>query len=88
MRFYKKNTLIAIGVASIILSLLSCLQYNKESKLLADGFVNPSDTIQTSVYWYWMSDNISVEGVQRDLESMKKVGINSDPCCLEKSHRA
>ncbi|MBN2634075.1 MAG: glycoside hydrolase family 2 [Bacteroidales bacterium] len=75
MRSYKKNTLIVTGVVSII-SLVSCLQNNKESKLLADGFVNPSDTIQTSVYWYWMSDNISKEGVIRDLESMKAVGIN------------
>lgn len=35
----------------------------------------PAD-IQTSVYWYWISDNISKEGVIKDLEAMKKVGIN------------
>ncbi|MCF0196754.1 MAG: glycoside hydrolase family 2, partial [Bacteroidaceae bacterium] len=28
-----------------------------------------------AVYWYWMSDNISVEGVQHDLEAMKRAGI-------------
>lgn len=39
-------------------------------------FVNPPDTIQTSVYWYWMSDNISKEGVVKDLYAMKKQGIN------------
>lgn len=43
---------------------------------LERGFINPPDTIQTSVYWYWLSDNISKEGVIKDLESMKKVGIN------------
>ena len=31
---------------------------------------------RVAVYWYWMSDNISVEGVERDLEAMKKAGID------------
>jgi len=43
---------------------------------LASGFVTPPDSIQTSVYWYWISNNISKEGVVKDLESMKKAGIN------------
>lgn len=43
---------------------------------LERGFVTPPDSIQTSVYWYWISGNISKEGVQKDLESMKEVGIN------------
>ena len=43
---------------------------------LASGFVTPPDSIQTSVYWYWISNNISKEGVIKDLESMKKAGIN------------
>lgn len=43
---------------------------------LGRHFTAIPDTIQTSIYWYWMSDNMSVEGVQKDLEAMKKVGIN------------
>jgi len=43
---------------------------------LESGFVHPPDTIQTSVYWYWMSDNISKAGVVKDLHAMKSVGIN------------
>lgn len=43
---------------------------------LESGFVNPPETVQTSVYWYWMCGNISKEGVIKDLEAMKKVGIN------------
>lgn len=34
------------------------------------------DSVQTSVYWYWISDNLSKEGVIKDLEAMKAVGIN------------
>ena len=35
----------------------------------------PAD-IQTSIYWYWINDNISQEAVIKDLHSMKEVGIN------------
>jgi len=43
---------------------------------LQNAFTNIPDSIQTSVYWYWLDDNISKEGVVKDLEAMKKVGIN------------
>jgi len=43
---------------------------------LETGFAVPPDSIQTSVYWYWISDNISKQGVVKDLEGMKRVGIN------------
>ncbi len=46
------------------------------SQELERGFITPPDSIQTSVYWYWISDNISKEGAIRDLHAMKKAGIN------------
>lgn len=46
------------------------------SQELENGFMNPPDSIQTSVYWYWISDNISKEGAVKDLHAMKKAGIN------------
>jgi hypothetical protein len=39
------------------------------------GFRKP-DSMKLAVYWYWISGNISKEGVVRDLEAMKKAGIN------------
>ncbi|HEY9533698.1 MAG TPA: glycosyl hydrolase [Mucilaginibacter sp.] len=45
-------------------------------KSIETGFITVPDNIQTSVYWYWLSDNISKEGVVKDLEAMKRVGIN------------
>lgn len=41
---------------------------------LAAGFVAPPDSVQTSVYWYWLSGNVSKEGVVKDLEAMKRAG--------------
>lgn len=46
------------------------------SQELERGFITPPDSIQTSVYWYWISDNISKEGAVIDLQAMKKAGIN------------
>ena len=54
----------------------NCNNQQPLNSKLSDGFINPSDSIQTSVYWYWISDNISKEGVVNDLHSMKKAGIN------------
>ena len=48
---------------------------NTASQISLD-FANPPKSIQTSVYWYWISNNISKEGVVNDLQAMKKAGIN------------
>ena len=42
---------------------------------LQDGFETPPDSIRVAVYWYWLDNNISKEGVIKDLEAMKRVGI-------------
>ena len=39
------------------------------------NFQNP-EQVQTAVYWYWISGNISKEGVIADLHAMKQAGIN------------
>jgi len=41
---------------------------------IEQGFLKP-DTMPIGVYWYWISDNISKEGVLKDLEAMKQAGI-------------
>ncbi len=43
---------------------------------IESGFKTIPDSVQTSVYWYWISDNISKEGVVKDLNAMKRTGIN------------
>ena len=67
-----------IALLTLIISAGSCGIASRQGadKALKSGFVTPPDTIQTSVYWYWISDNISKEGVINDLRSMKKAGIN------------
>src|SRR4051812_24560835 len=54
----------------------SSLKRKTGFKSVETGFINIPDSVQTSIYWYWISDNISKDGVVKDLEAMKKVGIN------------
>ena len=58
---------------SLLAPATGCMQ--KDTSLEA-GFKNPSGKVQTSVYWYWISGNISEEGVKKDLYAMKEAGIN------------
>ncbi|MDR0815400.1 MAG: glycoside hydrolase family 2, partial [Bacteroidales bacterium] len=43
---------------------------------LEEGFVAPPTDVRTGVYWYWINDNISKEGVIKDLQAMKQAGID------------
>ena len=43
---------------------------------LAETFKDPFGKVQTGCYWYWYHGNVSVEGVKKDLEAMKRVGID------------
>lgn len=73
--FYSLSFFIAILIACKAKKLTTKTETPVFSAL-ETGFITPPDSIQTSVYWYWMSGNISKEGVIKDLESMKNVGIN------------
>lgn len=39
------------------------------------SFKNPPESTKPGVYWYWMNEHVSKEGITKDLEAMKKVGI-------------
>ena len=72
-----KNLIKYLFISLPLIFLIFCSKTSKNTtKILEQNFVTPPDSIQTSVYWYWVSDNISEEGVVKDLEAMKKVGIN------------
>ena len=43
---------------------------------LEAGFAQPPDSTKPWCYWYWITDNISREGITKDLEAMKRVGIS------------
>ncbi|MDR0565696.1 MAG: glycoside hydrolase family 2 [Prevotellaceae bacterium] len=69
MKRIRAHVLLPAAVAA--LSLCGC----KDE--LASGFASPPESMTTGVYWYWINDNISKEGVVKDLQAMKKAGVNS-----------
>ena len=42
---------------------------------LDKGFVNPPDAAKPRVWWHWTGGNVTKEGITKDLEWMKRVGI-------------
>ena len=65
-------------IHSIVIFTLVCSSCTSEA---ADGlieeFKNPPETSYPGVYWYFMDGNLSREGMTKDLESMKEVGISN-----------
>ena len=63
-------------------ALMTCIIHTTNAQVIAGNeqslhelFQNPGGKVRTSVYWYWMSGNMSKEGVIKDLEAMKRAGI-------------
>ncbi len=49
---------------------------NPSYEEMARVFADPFGHVRTGVYWYWLSGNFSTEGVVKDLQAMKSVGID------------
>jgi hypothetical protein len=69
-----------VMILAFVLIMTGCVgEKREEGRLspegLAQGFVHPPDSVKPWVYWYWISDNISRDGITRDLEAMARVGI-------------
>ncbi len=57
----------------ITVILFSCT--DKRRSRLSREFKDPPAYTKPWVYWYWIDENISKEGITRDLEAMARVGI-------------
>ncbi|MDR2038466.1 MAG: glycoside hydrolase family 2 [Bacteroidales bacterium] len=73
--FVLMKAFFAVLTTSIII-LSGCSSSSAEFSTIERDFISPPESVQTSIYWYWINDNISKEAVVKDLQSMKKVGIN------------
>ena len=45
------------------------------SDSLEKDFLNPPEATRPRCYWYWLNGEISKDGITKDLEAMKRVGI-------------
>ena len=52
-----------------------CVSSLQAANDLERGFAHPPDSARPWVYWFWLSGNISSNGITADLEAMKRVGV-------------
>jgi hypothetical protein len=65
-----------LAAAVIGLSILVCWGAAQSTgDALEKGFQNPPDAAKPRVWWHWTGGNVSKEGITKDLEWMKRVGI-------------
>ena len=67
----KEITWIGCTVLLTTMSLLVAV----EAKDLEAGFKHPPEETKPWCYWYWLNNDITKEGVTKDLEAMARVGI-------------
>lgn len=72
----KKRTIYLLVVFTFLLLFGGCNSISDKSFNKMEIAFRNVPNVPLAVYWYWMSDNISEEGVVKDLEAMKRVGIN------------
>lgn len=77
MKYFK----ILLYSFSLLMILTRCTDSITDSKKayrqIQSDFITPNDSNSLWCYWYWMNDDISKEGITKDLEAMKKAGIGT-----------
>src|SRR6476661_8409003 len=63
----------AVVVGSLIGTAAALAQ--APSDALEGGFRNPPDSAKPRTWWHWTRSNVTKEGITKDLEWMKRVGI-------------
>ncbi|MBN9661654.1 MAG: glycoside hydrolase [Acidobacteria bacterium] len=61
--------------AAALLSPGDAMLAQNQADPLQQGFKTPPESARPRVWWHWMNGNITKEGIQADLEWMKRVGI-------------
>ncbi|MHB1460875.1 MAG: glycosyl hydrolase [Armatimonadota bacterium] len=64
-----------ISKAVIIASMLMVTTCAFAADALVSGWQKPPETAKPRTWWHWMHGNITKQGITRDLEAMKRVGI-------------
>src|SRR5580692_5079014 len=67
---------IAVAAECLVLASAAMLSVRAQRQdALEENFRRPPASVKPQTYWLWMNGNVSREGITRDLEAMKAVGI-------------
>jgi len=64
----KQRTIVTMTMTLFMGSLL-------QAQPLEESFKSPPDSAKPYTWWHWVNGNVSKEGITKDLESMKAVGL-------------
>jgi len=73
--FRKHRGVIPIAAVATVLMLACYIAARGAGDSLESGFKNPPNSAKPRVWWHWVDENVSREGITRDLEWMKRTGI-------------
>lgn len=60
---------------SLLIILFASCNNSKNYEIIKSNFIKPTDDNTIWCYWYWINDDISKDGITKDLLAMKKAGI-------------
>ena len=70
------KVLIALAVAAGLLIIAGSNTVRSAGDSLENHFINPPDEAKPRVWWHWTGGNVTKEGITKDLEWMKRIGIS------------
>lgn len=71
-----KQALFAVAVSLALSGCFLGASGGEMPDALASGFHSPLDSVKPWAYWWWLNGNVTKDGITRDLEEMKRQGIN------------
>lgn len=69
------NAFIAAFATGCLLALAIAASAQNASDELERGFANPPESARPRTWWHWTRSNVTLDGITKDLEWMKRVGI-------------
>ena len=69
---YKRDMLLCVLLTIVLQTTLYAQEITAEYK---QGFINPPFSARPRTWWHWTRSNITKEGITKDLEWMKRIGI-------------
>ena len=64
-----------VNPVSLAFAQTSSISQQAPADALEADFQNPPAAARPRVWWHWMNGNVTRDGIQKDLEWMKRVGI-------------
>lgn len=69
-----------MNVRRLVIIMVAGLCFACHAESLEARFASPSDEARPWVFWHWNNGNVTRDGITKDLEAYKRVGIGGVAC--------